>query len=128
MNHKNYQEFKKRRSALIEKIGDGVAIIFNANEAIRNRDSHYPYRSDSYFHYFSGFTEPQSVLFVIGGKSSKTILFCRNKNLEMEIWNGFIYGPKEAKEVFLFDETYDINLLDEIALKEISGHEKIYTG
>jgi len=126
MNHKNYQEFKKRRSALIEKIGDGVAVIFNAHEATRNRDSHYPYRSDSYFHYFSGFTEPQSVLFVLGGKSPKTILFCRNKNLEMEIWNGFIYGPKEAKEVFLFDETYDINLLDEIALKEISGHEKIY--
>ena len=40
MNHKNYQEFKKRRAALIEKIGDGVAIIFNAHEAIRNRDSH----------------------------------------------------------------------------------------
>ena len=126
MNHKNYQEFKKRRNALIEKIGDGVAVIFNAHEAIRNRDSHYPYRSDSYFHYFSGFTEPQSVLLVLGGKSPKTILFCRNKNLEMEIWNGFIYGPKEAKEVFLFDEAYDINLLDDIALKEISGHEKIY--
>ena len=126
MNHKNYQEFKKRRSALIEKIGDGVAVIFNAHEAIRNRDSHYSYRSDSYFHYFSGFTEPQSVLLVLGGKSPKTILFCRNKNLEMEIWNGFIYGPKEAKEVFLFDEAYDINLLDDIALKEISGHEKIY--
>jgi len=126
MNHKNYQEFKKRRSALIEKIGDGVAVIFNAHEAIRNRDSHYPYRSDSYFHYFSGFTEPQSVLLLLGGKSTKTILFCRNKNLEMEIWNGFIYGPKEAKEVFLFDEAYDINLLDDIALKEISGHEKIY--
>ena len=126
MNHKNYQEFKKRRSALIEKIGDGVAVIFNAHEAIRNRDSHYPYRSDSYFHYFSGFTEPQSVLLLLGGKSPKTILFCRNKNLEMEIWNGFIYGPKEAKEVFLFDEAYDINLLDDIALKEISGHEKIY--
>ena len=126
MNHKNYQEFKKRRSALIEKIGDGVAVIFNAHEAIRNRDSHYSYRSDSYFHYFSGFTEPQSVLLILGGKSPKTILFCRNKNLEMEIWNGFIYGPKEAKEVFLFDEAYDINLLDDIALKEISGHEKIY--
>ena len=126
MNYKNYQEFKKRRAALIEKIGDGVAIIFNAHEAIRNRDTHYPFRSDSYFHYFSGFTEPHSVLFIVGGKSPKTILFCRNKNLEMEMWNGFIYGPKEAKEVFLFDEAYDINLLDEIALKEISGHEKIY--
>ena len=126
MNHKNYQEFKKRRNTLTEKIGDGIAIIFNADEVIRNRDCHYPYRSDSYFHYFSGFPEPRSVLFVLGGKSPKTILFCRNKNLEMEVWNGFIYGPKEAKEVFLFDESYDINLLDEIALKEISGREKIY--
>ena len=126
MSNKNYQEFKKRRDTLTNKIGDGVAIIFNANEAIRNRDSHYPYRSDSYFHYFSGFTEPQSVLMILGGKSPKTILFCRNKNIDMEIWNGFIYGPKEAKELFLFDEAYDINLLDEIVLKEIPGHEKIY--
>jgi len=71
MNHKNYQEFKKRRSALIEKIGDGVAVIFNAHEAIRNRDSHYPYRSDSYFHYFSGFTEPQSSIACTRWKVSK---------------------------------------------------------
>ena len=126
MSNKNYQEFRKRRDALTNKIGDGVAIIFNANEAIRNRDSHYPYRSDSYFHYFSGFTEPHSALMILGGKFPKTILFCRNKNIDMEIWNGFIYGPKEAKELFLFDEAYDINLLDEIVLKEIPEHEKIY--
>ena len=126
MNNKNYQEFKKRREVLTNKIGDGVAIIFNANEVIRNRDSHYSYRPDSYFHYFSGFTEPQSALIILGGKSPKTILFCRNKDIEMEIWNGFIYGPKKAKELFLFDETYDISLLDDIALKEIAGHEKIY--
>ena len=42
MSNKNYQEFRKRRDALTNKIGDGIAIIFNANEAIRNRDSHYP--------------------------------------------------------------------------------------
>ena len=29
MSNKNYQEFKKRRDALTNKIGDGVAIIFN---------------------------------------------------------------------------------------------------
>ena len=52
MNNKDYKEFKKRRDALANKIGDGIAIIFNASETIRNRDSHYPYRSDSYFHYF----------------------------------------------------------------------------
>ncbi len=126
MNNKDYQEFKKRRDALANKIGDGIAIIFNASETIRNRDSHYPYRPDSYFHYFSGFNEPQSALVILGGKSPKTILFCRKKNLDMEIWNGFIYGPEAAKELFLFDEAYDINLLDEIVLKEIPGHQKIY--
>jgi len=126
MSNKDYKEFKKRRDALANKIGDGIAIIFNASETIRNRDSHYPYRPDSYFHYFSGFNEPQSALVILGGKSPKTILFCRNKNIDMEIWNGFIYGPKEAKELFLFDEAYDINLLDEIVLKEIPGHQKIY--
>ena len=126
MNNKDYKEFKKRRDALANKIGDGIAIIFNASETIRNRDSYYPYRSDSYFHYFSGFNEPQSALVILGGKSPKTILFCRNKNVDMEIWNGFIYGPKEAKELFLFDEAYDIKLLDEIVLKEIPGHQKIY--
>ncbi|MFN9898565.1 MAG: aminopeptidase P N-terminal domain-containing protein [bacterium] len=42
----------------------------------------------------------------------------------MEIWNGFIYGPEAAKELFLFDEAYDINLLDEIVLKEIQKRKE----
>ena len=40
-------EFKTRRQTLLGAMGEGVAIIPTAAEAIRNRDSHYPYRFDS---------------------------------------------------------------------------------
>ena len=44
----------------------------------------------------AGFTEPESVLVLIAGKQPKSILFCREKNLEKEIWDGFRYGPEAA--------------------------------
>ena len=58
----NLSEFQQRRSRLLKMMGDGIAIIPTAREAIRNRDSHYPYRFDSYFYYLTGFTEPESLL------------------------------------------------------------------
>ena len=40
---------KKRRQNLIAKMGTGIAIIPTADEKIRNADSSYPFRPDSYF-------------------------------------------------------------------------------
>ncbi|NBW88158.1 MAG: Xaa-Pro aminopeptidase, partial [Planctomycetia bacterium] len=47
--------------------GGGVALIPTAPEQARNRDTHYPYRADSYFQYLTGFTEPEAVLVVVAG-------------------------------------------------------------
>jgi Xaa-Pro aminopeptidase len=44
--------------------------------------------------------------------SEKTILFCREKNAEREIWDGFRYGPAAARERFGFDEAHPIEELD----------------
>ena len=107
------EEFKARRQALMEKIGQGVAVIPTAAEAVRNRDSHYPYRFDSYFYYLTGFDEPEAVLVLLAGESPKSILFCRDKDMEREIWDGFRHGPAGATEVFGFDETYSIDELDQ---------------
>ena len=90
----NTTEFQQRRNQLLSKMGSGVAIIPTAPEVVRNRDSHYPYRFDSYFYYLTGFTEPESVLVLIAGnaaksQSPKSILFCRDKDIEREIWDGF---------------------------------------
>ena len=70
---------RARLAAHMHGISGGVAIIPTAPELARNRDNHYLYRHDSYFHYLTGFCEPESVLVLIAGESPKSILFCRSK-------------------------------------------------
>ena len=122
----NLKEFQARRNQLLANMGEGIAIIPTAPEAIRNRDSHYPYRFDSYFYYLTGFTEPESVLVLIAGKQNKSILFCRDKDIEREIWDGFRFGPAAAKKQFGFDEAYSISQLDEIMLKLMANQAKLF--
>ena len=79
---------------------------------MRNRDSDYLYRFDSYFYYLTGFPEPDAVVVLVAGASPKAILFCREKHPERELWEGFRYGPEAAREVFGFDEAHPIAELD----------------
>ena len=127
----NSQEFKNRRNQLLSKMSEGIAIIFTAPELIRNRDSHYPYRFDSYFYYLTGFSEPQSCLTLIAGDKTKnepnrSILFCRDKDIEREIWDGFRYGPEAANSEFGFDEAYSISQLDEMLPKLMSNQNRLF--
>lgn len=104
--------YKNRRARLAAQLGNGVAIIPTAAEQIRNRDAHYPYRYDSYFYYLTGFREPEAVLVVTGGEKPQHILFCREKSLEREIWDGYRYGPDAAKTAFAVDAAFCISELD----------------
>ena len=103
--------FSQRRQRLLQELGDGVAIIPTAPERVRNRDTHHPYRFDSYFWYLTAFPEPEAALVLVGGKEPKSILFCREKNEEREIWDGFRYGPEAARDAFAMDEAYPIQEL-----------------
>ena len=124
-------EFNSRRLALMQRMGSGIAVIPTSAEAIRNRDSHYPYRFDSYFYYLTGFKEPESVLVLMAGDTDKgvapkSILFCRDKDMEREIWDGFRYGPAAAVTEFGFDEAYSISQLDEIMPGLLANQPKLF--
>lgn len=119
-------EFKQRRLTLIKSMGEGIAIIPTSPEVTRNRDSHYPYRFDSYFYYLTGFKEPESLLVLIAGAEPKSILFCRDKDLDREIWDGFRYGPEAAKAEFGFDEVYSFNQVGEVVPKLMGNQAKLY--
>lgn len=124
-----FQQFKSRRQIFAARMESGVAIIPTAPEQLRNRDAHYPYRFDSYFYYLTGFREPEAVLVIIAASrdtAAKHILFCREKNQEREIWDGFRYGPDAAKEVFGFDEAYPIAQLDELLPKLLINQSAVY--
>jgi Xaa-Pro aminopeptidase len=108
--------FAARRARLAAQMLPGaVAVLPTAPEAPRNGDSDYPYRHDSYFYYLTGFTEPESVLVLVaacGPRPARAILFCREKNLEREIWDGYRYGPEAARGAFGMDEAWPVAELD----------------
>ncbi|MBQ5941577.1 MULTISPECIES: Xaa-Pro aminopeptidase [unclassified Massilia] len=108
--------YSERRARLAAQMQPGaVAVLATAPEVARNSDTEYPYRHDSYFYYLTGFSEPESVLVLLaaqGDQPARSILFCREKNLEREIWDGFRYGPEAARIAFGMDEAYPIGELD----------------
>ena len=114
----------ERRRRLALAMGEGVAVVPTAPERVRNRDTHFPYRYDSHFYYLSGFQEPESVLVLTA--QGRSILFCREKNEEREIWDGFRYGPDGARERFGFDEAYPIASLDEKLAALLENQPALY--
>ncbi len=119
-----------RRARLCRQMGRGIAVIPTAPEAVRNGDAHYPYRFGSHFYYLTGFDEPEAVLVVVAGPGTsdnnppQSILFCREKNMEREIWDGYRHGPEAAKEIFGFDAAHPIAQLDE-KLIELMGNQPV---
>ncbi len=105
--------YARRRAALLAQMQSGIAIVPTAPARARNRDSEYLYRYDSYFYYLCGFPEPEAVLVLIAGEEPQSLLFCREKNMEREIWDGFRCGPDAAREAFGVDAAYPIAALDE---------------
>ncbi len=122
--------FRTRRLKLAEQMrarGGGVAVVATAPEVARNRDTTYPFRPDSYFWYLSGFPEPEAVVVVDArGAEPRSILFCRDKNEEREIWDGFRHGPQAAAGRFGFDEAKSIGALDEEMPKLLADAPAVY--
>ncbi|WKZ85761.1 aminopeptidase P N-terminal domain-containing protein [Ralstonia pickettii] len=115
------QTYRQRRERVVQWLRTasggrgGVAIVPTAPEAMRNRDSDYPYRHDSYFYYLTGFTEPEAVLAIVvpaGNAPARSVLFCRPKHEEREIWDGFRFGPEAAKDAFGLEEGHSVEDID----------------
>ncbi|HEV7800098.1 MAG TPA: Xaa-Pro aminopeptidase [Burkholderiales bacterium] len=123
--------YATRRALLASRMERGVAVIPTAPERTRNRDAHYPYRFDSYFYYLTGFGEPEAVLVVIAGdgpkSASRSILFCRAKDPEREVWDGFRYGPEAARATFGFDEAHPIGRIDELMPELLSNRSALFS-
>ena len=91
--------FARRRRTLMERMGPGsVAVLPAAPSAPRNRDIHYPYRQDSDFYYLTGFPEPEAIAVLAPGGEQEFLLFCRERDPQMEIWHGRRAGPRGAVE------------------------------
>lgn len=122
------KEFAERRRRLMEQMApDSIAILPSAPERTRNRDVLHPFRQDSDFQYLTGFGEPEAVLVLIPGRDhGESVLFCKERNPEKELWDGFLAGPEGAIERFGLDDAFPIADIDEILPGMIEGRSRLY--
>ena len=122
-------EFARRRKELMTMIGkDSIAIVPAAPERTRSRDTLYPYRQDSDFHYLCGFPEPEAVLVLIPGRTQgQCVLFCRERDRERETWDGYRAGPEGACEKYGADDAFPITDMDDILPGLLEGKAKVYS-
>ncbi|MDR0528328.1 MAG: aminopeptidase P N-terminal domain-containing protein [Zoogloeaceae bacterium] len=110
--------FARRRAELFSRMGgSGVALIPNARERLRNASNPYPFRSDSFFYYLTGFSETQSALVLANGRA---LLFCRARD-EREIWEGYRFHTENARARFAVEEARPIAELESALTELLAG-------
>ena len=116
--------YAQRRARVAQQIGpQGIALIPTALERPRNRDNDFLYRFDSYFHYLTGFAEPNALLVITG--DGKSTLLCAPKDAEREIWDGYRLGPQAAPAALALDAALPIGELDAPLVVEVRLRNRI---
>jgi Xaa-Pro aminopeptidase len=121
-------EFARRRKNLMAQMEpNSIAIIPSSREQVRSRDTEYPFRQDSDFYYLSGFGEPDAVLVLLPGRRhGQFIVFCRERDPGMELWNGYRAGPEGVCERHGADDAFPVGDIDDILPGLIEGRDRVY--
>src|SRR5580765_3275240 len=87
------EEFAARRAKVMEKIGDGVAILQGTTE----RPGEQALRQNNQFFYLTGVVEPRAIA-IIDGRTKKTTLYLqpRNERREQRMMGPGLYPGLEA--------------------------------
>ena len=124
-------DFQQRRDRLAASMGPrSIAIIATSPVYMRNRDADFKFRADSSFFYLTGFAEPEAVAVIETFDDPEEgymySLFCRERDREMEIWNGYRAGIDGAIDDYEADEAYAIDLLDEEIIEKLLDKQTLY--
>ncbi|MEZ6005675.1 MAG: aminopeptidase P N-terminal domain-containing protein [Planctomycetota bacterium] len=123
--------YQAHRSALMQRLfaTQTAAVVATHHLVTRNHDCHYRFRPHSDFWYLTGFAEPDAVLVMLPGKfkleDSRCVLFLRERNKEMEIWDGKRLGVERAPAVLGVEEAFPIDDLWHELPRLLAGRERV---
>tara|TARA_R110000751_G_scaffold174615_3_gene280925 strand:- start:729 stop:2084 length:1356 start_codon:yes stop_codon:yes gene_type:complete len=122
------QDYARRRKALMNQMEpNSIAILPAALVYVRNRDVEHNYRQDSDFQYLTGFPEPEAVAVLIPGREhGDYVLFCREKDKERELWDGYRAGQEGAVSEYGASDAFPITDVDDILPGLIEGRTRVY--
>lgn len=122
-----YQRRRQRLADWMRRQGGGIAVIPNGRPSLRSGHTPYPFRFDSQFYYLTGFTEPDAWLVLVAtDDKTRSILFCKDKDPQSEIWEGLCWGPQEAQSAFGLDEACSESTLEAWIPKHLIGMNSLF--
>ncbi len=106
-------EFTQRRKKFLQQLPDNsIALFAAAKEVTRSNDTEYPFCQNKNFYYLTGFNEPDALLVLIKATTTQTLLFCRDKDPQAEIWHGRRIGAEKAQQMYDFDRCFTLAEID----------------
>lgn len=124
-----YSEHRQQFLARLQDLGACALIPTNPTRT-RSNDTEFRFRPSSDFWYLTGFAEPESWLLLLpasqdGEQAARSILFLREKDVKMEIWNGLRLGVEAAPLALGMNEAFDVEDLWTRLPGLLEGHQRL---
>ncbi|MEQ6917900.1 Xaa-Pro aminopeptidase [Halomonas aquatica] len=123
-----HAEYRARRRVLMERLSaDSAVLLPGASLVTRSRDSEFPFRQDSDFHYLTGFPEPDALLLLLPGREDgESVLFCQDRDPALEAWTGIRLGAKGAVREHGIDQAFENAERDARLAGLLDGRKALY--
>ncbi|HVS91959.1 MAG TPA: aminopeptidase P N-terminal domain-containing protein [Mucilaginibacter sp.] len=122
--------FTLNRKNFVSRIKPNSLALFHANDEFpKNGDQTFPFKQNADFFYLTGIDQEQSILILYPDCPNplyREVLFLRQTNEHIAIWEGHKYTREEAKSVSGIDSVYWLQEYDTILHSIINYAENIY--
>ena len=122
--------FTKNRKNFVSRLKPCSLAIFHSNDEFpRNGDQNFLFKQNPDFFYLTGIDQEQSILILFPECPNplyKEVLFLRQTNEHIAIWEGHKYTKEEAKAASGIENIYWLNEFDAILHSIINYAEHIY--
>ncbi|MBS1501670.1 MAG: aminopeptidase P N-terminal domain-containing protein, partial [Bacteroidetes bacterium] len=122
--------FTVNRKNFVSRIKPNSLALFNANDEFpKNGDQTFPFKQNADFFYLTGIDQEQSILILYPDCPNplyREVLFLRQTNEHIAIWEGHKYTREEAKAVSGIKSVYWLQEYDTILHSIINYAENIY--
>src|ERR1700761_2432695 len=122
--------FTNNRKNFVTRIKSNSIAVFSSNDEFpRSGDQTFPFKQNADFFYLTGIDQEQSILLLYPDCPNmlyKEVLFLRQTNEHIAVWEGHKYTKEEAKKASGIENVYWLSEFDVILHSIVNYAENIY--
>jgi len=122
--------FIKNRRRFAKELKENSVAVFNSNDIMpTNADGHMAFIQNSDLFYLSGIDQEETILVIYPDAATKTwkeMLFLRETNEKIAVWEGHKYTKEEARKTSGIDEIFWLSEFETIFRQVMSQCKHIY--